>query len=215
MKFTERDTEMIRWINGHGFVTIRQIARWMGASYQAAQRRSQRLADTDFLTYRWPFRGERVYMPTTRAITRAGDELPPINRINTGSYHHDLQLVDLAYWLTTETGGAFTPERRLRHERGLIGVGVSGHVADGLLGLGSGKPIAIELELSTKAKRRLAKIVRGYLSDLSIGEVWYFAGSVAVRSSLERAARDHGFIKIHNWPLSTFEVSSAAIAVTA
>lgn len=199
MKFTERDADMIRWINGHGFATIRQIARWMGSSYQAAQRRTQVLAESEFLEHQWPFRGERVYLPTKRAVARAGDELPPLNRITYGSYVHDLQLIDLSIWLTTKTGGAFMTERRIRHERGLIGVGVIGHVADGLLELGEGKPIAIELELSTKAKGRLAKIIRGHLRDLSISEVWYFAGSDAVRGSLDRAAGDHAFIKIHSW----------------
>lgn len=210
MKFTDRDADLIRWINGHGFVTIRQIARWMGASYQAAQRRTQLLADADFLTHSWPIRGERVYLPTRRAVARAGDELPPINRITLGSYLHDLQLVDLEHCLVTETGGTFTSERRLRHERGLIGVGVSGHVADGLLNLGVGKPIAIELELSTKAKRRLTKIIRGYLSDLSIAEVWYFAGSVAVRGSLARAAGEHAFIKVRDWQPQAIADASAS-----
>ena len=200
MKFTERDADMIRWINGHGFATIRQIACWMGSSYQAAQRRTQILAEADFLEHRWPFQGERVYLPTKHAVARSGDELPPLNRITHGSYVHDLKLIDLALWLAADTGGAFTPERRIRHERGLIGVGISGHVADGLLDLGDDKPVAIELELSTKAKRRLAKIIRGYLGDLSVGEIWYFAGTGAVRGSLERAAGDHAFIKIRDWP---------------
>ena len=172
----------------------------MGSSYQAAQRRTQILAEADFLEHQWPFRGERVYVPTKRAVNRSGDALPPLNRITHGSYVHDLKLIDLALWLAADTGGAFTPERRIRHERGLIGVGISGHVADGLLELGDDKPIAIELELSTKAKRRLAKIIRGYLSDLSIGEVWYFASSVAVRGSLERAVGNHAFIKIRDLP---------------
>ena len=171
----------------------------MGSSYQAAQRRTQILAEAGFLEHQWLFRGERVYLPTRLAVARSGDELSPINRITHGSYLHDLQLIDLALWLVAETDGAFTPERRIRHERGLIGIGVSGHVADGLLELGDGKPIAIELELSTKAKRRLAKIIRGYLGDLSIGEVWYFAGSNALRGSLERSAGNHAFIKIHDW----------------
>ncbi len=200
MKFTERDAHMIRWINGHGFATIRQIARWMGSSHQAAQRRTQILAEADFLEHQWPFRGERVYVPTKSAVNRSGDALPPLNRIPHGSYVHDLKLIDLALWLAADTGGAFTPERRIRHERGLIGVGISGHIADGLLELGDDKPIAIELELSTKAKRRLAKIIRSYLSDLSVGEVWYFAGTGAVRGGLERAAGDHAFIKIRDWP---------------
>ena len=210
MKFTERDADMIRWINGHGFATIRQIARWMGSSYQAAQRRTQILAEADFLEYKWPFRGERVYLPTKRAAARSGDELPPLSRISYGSYVHDLKVIDLALWLAADTGGIFTSERRVRHERGLTGVGISGHVADGLLELGDDKPIAIELELSTKAKRRLAKIIRGYLSDLSVGEVWYFTGSDAIRGSLERATGDHAFFKIRNWPTArTFKLCSS------
>ncbi len=53
MKFTERDAHMICWINGHGFVTIRQIARWMGSSYQAARRRAQRLTGSEIQTFDW------------------------------------------------------------------------------------------------------------------------------------------------------------------
>ena len=123
------------------------------------------------MEHRWPFRGEWVYLPIKCAVARAGDELPPLSRITLGGYVHDLQLVDLTLQLVAEIRGALVPERRIRHEWGLIGFGVSGHVADGLLELCIGRPIAIELELSTKAKRRLAKIFRGYLSDLPIDEV--------------------------------------------
>jgi len=36
MRLTTRDRHMFQWINGHGFVTLPQAARWMGASYYAA-----------------------------------------------------------------------------------------------------------------------------------------------------------------------------------
>lgn len=144
---------MIRWINGHGFAIIRQIARWTGSSYQAAQRRTQILAEAGFLEHQWPFRGERVYLLTRLAVARSGAELPPLNRIAHGSYVHDLELIDLALWLTADTGGAFTPERRIRHERGLTGVGVSGHVADGLLELGDDK-LTNRLPSNLSSRRR-------------------------------------------------------------
>ena len=32
MRFTERDGRLLRWINGHGFVTLRQAARWLGTN---------------------------------------------------------------------------------------------------------------------------------------------------------------------------------------
>ena len=39
MRLTERDLELLRWINGHGFVTARQAADWMGTCLQAGHRR--------------------------------------------------------------------------------------------------------------------------------------------------------------------------------
>lgn len=116
-----------------------------------------------------------------------------------GSYHHDLQLVDLATILEKEAGGRFVTERRIRQDRGLAGVGVHGHVPDGQLELDGKKPIAIELELSTKGWRRLQRIVSDYAADLDLGEVWYFAGSEALLRRLKRASDGYPFIKVHSW----------------
>lgn len=189
MQVTARDIEMLRWINGHGFATIRQMSRWMGTGYRTGQRRAQRLTEAGLLSHQWLMRRERIYWPTKLSINLCDDDLPPLGRIAAGTYHHTLQLIDLAHSLTTETGGSFVPERRLRHERGLTGVGLRGHLPDGHLQLRDRKPIAIELELSTKGRRRLAQIMRSYATDLSVGDVWYFAGSEALRLRLEKAAR--------------------------
>lgn len=204
MKFTERDADMLRWINGHGFATIRQTFRWMGSSYQAAQRRMQRLTEAGLLRHEWLMRRERIYWPTKRGIGLCDDDLPPLGHIAAGSYNHTLQLIDLAEFLVANSGGQLVPERRLRHDRGLAGVGVRGHVSDGHLHLSARKPIAIELELSTKGQRRLAQIMRRYTADLGIGEVWYFAGSEALRQRLEKAAARHNMITVHTWPISSY-----------
>ena len=66
--------------------------------------------------------------------------------------------------LVVDNGGHFTPVRRLRQMREMAQVGEPGHVADGWLHLDDQtKPIAIELELSTKVNRRLERILRGCL----------------------------------------------------
>jgi hypothetical protein len=104
--------------------------------------------------------------------------------------------------LEKHTRGRFVTERRIRQERGLAGIGVHGHVPDGLLELHGQKPTAIELELSTKGWRRLNGIMADYAADLDIGDVWYFAGSNALYRRLCRVARGYGFIKIHSWPMS-------------
>ena len=48
MRFTERDGRLLHWINGHGFVTLRQVARWLGTNYQTAQL-TKAAKDLDFI----------------------------------------------------------------------------------------------------------------------------------------------------------------------
>ncbi len=64
MRLTERDLELLRWINGHGFVTLRQIARWNDSFYQAAQRRVRQLVDHGYLERRAIFHGDRAHWLT-------------------------------------------------------------------------------------------------------------------------------------------------------
>lgn len=201
MRFTERDGRLLRWINGHGFVTLRQAARWLGTNYQTAQRRVRLLYDQGYLDRQWLVHGDRAHWLTPAGRAMCSDSLPPPKHIRLGSYRHDRMLVDLALTLVAETGGQFTPERRLRQMQEIDPVGKRGHVADGWLNIGDQtKPIAIELELSTKGNRRLERILRGYMANLDIAEVWYFVECEAVRRQLTKAAKDLGFIKIHDVP---------------
>ncbi len=203
MRFTERDGRLLRWINGHGFVTLRQVARWLGTNYQTAQRRVRLLYDHGYLDRRWLVHGDRAHWLTPAGRAVCGDSLPPPKHVRLGSYRHDRMLVDLALTLAAETGGRFTPERHLRQMQDLDRVSKRSHVADGWLHLdGQTKPIAIELELSTKGSRRLERILRSYMTDLDIAEVWYFVECEAVRRQLTKAAKDLGFIKIHDLPSS-------------
>ena len=65
-----------------------------------------------------------------------------------------------------------------------------------LLKLDANPTIAIELELSTKGWRRLQNILQTYAADFDIGEVWYFAGTEALRRRLERAAEGYAFVQV-------------------
>ena len=203
MRFTERDERLLRWINGHGFVTLRQVARWLGTNYQTAQRRVRLLYDQGYLDRRWLVHGDRAHWLTPSGRAVCCDSLPVPKHIRLGSYRHDWLLVDLALTLIAEAGGHFTPERRLRQMQEMDQVGKRSHVADGWLQLDDQtKPIAIELELSAKGSRRLERILRGYMTNLDIAEVWYFVECEAVRRQLTKAAKHLGFIKIHDLPTS-------------
>ena len=54
MIFTPRDAEILRWINGHGFATGRQVAEWLGIRYQSIHPRLR------FMTKAGYLRSERV-----------------------------------------------------------------------------------------------------------------------------------------------------------
>ena len=49
IRLTDRDRDLFGWINGHGFVTVAQVARWMGVHYQTAQRRLRLLVQHGYL----------------------------------------------------------------------------------------------------------------------------------------------------------------------
>jgi len=200
VELTERDQHLFRWINGHGFVTVNQTSAWMGTNYQAAQRRMKKLVDAGYLQRKRLLHGDkRVHWVTKKALAASGDNLAPPQTIGLGSYRHDLVLVDVAQTVVDQTGGDFVPERRLRQHAGFKGVGVSGHLPDGLLRLPGQKPIAVELEMSTKGRQRLKRIVSGYAANMGLEQVWYFVTANDVRHVVEEAAKAHDFIKVLDW----------------
>ena len=201
MRLTERDLELLRWINGHGFVTARQVAEWMGASRQAAHRRLGLLHREGYLLRERLFHGEdRAYHVSALGQEASGDGLSRLEMISPATYRHNRMLVDLAQTVISKTGGHFTPERRLRQERAKDGLSRDSHVPDGLLQIKGKKPIAIELELTAKSRRRLEAIVDDYLrSDL--GEVWYFTGDEQIRRKLKSVTDGYRMFKIR--PLET------------
>ncbi|MDH3665085.1 MAG: hypothetical protein OEU92_34570 [Alphaproteobacteria bacterium] len=199
MIFSPRDAQILRWINGHGFATGRQVADWLGVRYQSIHPRLKFLTDAGYLRSQRVGHNLLALRLTKAGVTRCGDDLPPLRAIRFGSFFHDLQLIDLATKLTKQTGGQFTTERRLRQERGFKGVGLPTHIPDGLLKLDGKPPIAIELELSTKGWQRLQNILQAYAADFSLGEVWYFAGNDALRRRLESAAEGYAFVRVFSF----------------
>jgi len=94
-------------------------------------------------------------------------------------------------------GGEFITERALRQAQGKSGVGVTGHLSDGVLRV-DGQSIAIEVELSLKGKRRLQKIFNHYLKAFEYKEVWYFCGSDMIERHLKPFAAKADFFKLFN-----------------
>lgn len=196
MHLTPRDRRMLHWINGHGFVTADQAARWMDVCDRIGRRRLRLLVEHGYLQrQRFGFNEPQCHWLTKKGWEASGDELAPPKQINRVTYFHDTALVDLSQKLVARTKGDFIPERRLRSENRSKGRWRKGrwvdepHTPDGLLYVEDKKPVAIELELTVKERRRLESIISSYVCTLEFGGVLYFVGDDEVKRAVERAIK--------------------------
>ncbi len=142
MRVQTRDREII-WMTGtHGLVTMMHLklfafegkdetGRWRSVSEQAVYRRLGKLCEAGFLEHQRTWYGDHgVYRATKAGLSLVGLDLSPA-RLDRRDYEHDLQVVDLALWLTDYSCDGWIPERMIRSR---LKVGMSiGRVPDGLL----------------------------------------------------------------------------------
>ncbi len=201
MIFQERDADILKWINGFGFASAEQIQAFMKVGKTAAYVRLKKLVDGGYLKRERILHGQaRIHKLTKQGMLACGDGILPLKYVNLGTFRHDFKLIDLALMLERDTGGSFQPDRRIRHDEGLSGVGQLGHIADGFLTIGEDKPIAIELELSVKSRARIQSIIHDYGGNLSVKEVWYFTDNREVVRAISKAAKGFDFIKVKEIP---------------
>ena len=201
MILQKRDIEILHWINGFGFASVKQIKDFMQVKTTAAHVRIKKLVDDGYLKKDRILHGQaKVHKLTPKGRMICEDALYHLTDINLGTFRHDYLLIDLAIYLERKTGGSFIPPRRIRHNEGLSGVGQIGHIPDGYLIIGEDKPIAIELELSVKAHARIKDIIHGYGGDLSVKEVWYYTDRKDVAKAVSKVADGYDFIKIMDLP---------------
>ncbi len=191
------------------------VAALLGTTLDAAKARLARLAKAGYVRREAVFRNHpAMHLIARDGLKVLGSALPP-PRIDMRSYQHDAGVAWL--WLAARRG-TFGPvreilgERRMRshdaardrdahppHEPFAVklgGVGPRGrerlHYPDLLLSTADGRRIALELELSSKGRTRLEKILTGYAADPRIDGVVYLVESWAVGRSVEAAARRLG-----------------------
>jgi hypothetical protein len=194
-----RDHELIAILARFGALAMAQLMAAMRTSRTVTYRRFARCEAAGLV--------ERITVPGVCALLRATREgqryvglgALPLALVRPGSALHDLRCADLALALDRESGeGArILSERELllaeRVEgRPLASVPIASHGREGLHRpdlaiLADGGVIAVELELSLKAPRRLEAIMRAWRRASHVGEVRYFCGSAGVRRAVERA----------------------------
>ncbi len=208
---TERDRLLLAFAACHPLIHTLHVAALLQVREDRARAILRRLRDDGYL------RRQRVYdqQPTSYRIRQKGLDVigsnlgPPGNGVR--AYEHDVGLAWL--WLAAR-GGAFGRLREIVSERQLRshdeapgrdgpplavrvgGVGPGGrerlHYPDLLLRRQDGRTVAVELELSSKGRRRLEQILGGYAADGRIDAVLYLVPSRTIGNPVLAAARRLG-----------------------
>jgi hypothetical protein len=194
-----RDHELVAILARFGALAMAQLMAAMRTSRTVTYRRFAR-CEAAGLVERFTVPGVGALLRATREGQRyVGLGALPLALVRPGSALHDLRCADLALMLDHESGeGArVLSERELllaeRVEgRPLASVPIASNGREGLhrpdLAILAGDAvIAVELELSLKAPRRLEAIMRAWRRASHVGEVRYFCDSAGVRRAVERA----------------------------
>ncbi|GIK77340.1 MAG: hypothetical protein BroJett022_10300 [Actinomycetes bacterium] len=199
-----RDWEIVRWIGRMGAVTVDQIRARFGLGRTAGYRRVAACASAGLVERVETLRGQPSLIRATKAGLRfTGLELR-IAQVRPELVGHWIACGDVALALEREFGAAaVVSEREIRVVEAdttrplasaIVGERPDGteirHRAD-LAVLRKGETVAIEVELTAKAPRRLEAIVRAWRRARWVAGVRYYVAA-GVAGAVERAiARTH------------------------
>jgi hypothetical protein len=183
--------DILNWINNFGFVEATDIANTFNLKLESTYLRLRKLVSLNYLQSEKIIYGTNtIYYLTKSGKKISQNPLPILKKINLATYYHNLMLVKISPILTKQYNAQFVTERQLKHERK-----IKGHISDGLL-LYDNKKIAIELELSTKNKKRRDSIMKFYLRNFEFDEIWYICKNLEIKKQLLPFTDKMFFLKI-------------------
>ena len=194
---TQMDAEIVGWIGRVGAAGAEHVmARFgMGRSWAYARLSSlvrDGLLEQRTLLYRTP----GLYVATAEGLRWRGLERLGVYRVSPGMVEHATEVASAAVALHAGLPGwEILAERELRMAeidgRELIASAVVGELPGGrsalhrpdLVLMGpDGRTLAVEVELSVKASRRLESICRGYARARHVARVYYLAAPAPARA---------------------------------
>ncbi len=196
-----RDRELVRFVGRHGVVEIAHVMAALGVGRTAAYRRVAACVQAGLLERLALLRDEPSLIRASREGLRyAGLAGLPVAVVSPGAVEHWLRCASAALALETE----FRPEPIISERELVFAEQLEGRpLASAKLGeLPGGGPrlhrpdlavlaeagtIAIEVELSPKAPRRLEAIVRAWRRASCVEEVRYYCAPGPTRRGVERA----------------------------
>lgn len=197
VRVTEREIQILRFINEFGFCHIQQIMKYADMRQARCYAIMKVLTRLGLVQHKRYIHGEfGIYYVTQKGAGMT--ELLPLHKISLGIYEHQLRIVDVYLKLRAQLPDVkWLSERRLQADHYTEGLGRRGHLPDGILVFPDGKQIAIEIEISMKAKQRLERILKGYSAQFVIEEVWYFCAP-DILGSFTKFVEHLTFVKVHN-----------------
>jgi hypothetical protein len=200
---TNRDTEILDWIGGLGAAGAEHVEVRFGMKDITTYRRLAGLVREQLLAHhRLLYQRPGLYVATRKALHWRGPSGLPVCPVTPGTFEHTWQVAGAAAALARDLSGwQVWSERELRwHEREerkpLVSarVGTKGerdllHRPDLALISPQGRVVAVEVELTTKARPRLVKICRGWARARHVDAVYYLA-EAQVAAAVGRAVRE-------------------------
>jgi hypothetical protein len=194
---TERDAEIVRWLGRIGAASAEHVMARFGMGRSWAYDRLSRLVrdgllEQKTLLYRQP----GLYIATAEGLRWTLQERLGVYRVGPGSFIHAAEVASTAvalYRALPEWGQMSERELRVREaeEERLIASVRVGELPGGrpalhrldlaLIGRDN-RVLAIEVELSIKAPRRLQAIARAYARARYLHHVYYLASSPPARA---------------------------------
>lgn len=195
-----RDRELVRFVGAHGAVAIEHVRIALGLGRTAAYARVANCIEAGLLERSAVLEGEPSVLRATRAGLRYAGQPFKVATLSPALVAHSLRCASMALLLAEE----FWPCEVLS-ERELVAVeqieerpvfsAKLGQLESGAprlhrpdLAIATGDaPIAIEVELSAKAPRRLEGLMRAWRRASWVGEVRYYCEPGITRRAVERA----------------------------
>jgi hypothetical protein len=197
-----RDLELLVYVACQGVVTIEHVMAALAVGRTAAYRRVAHCVDAGLLERLELLRTEPTMLRATRRCLRhLGLDAMPVAEVTPATAVHWLRCASLSRTLIEREFASYEvwSERDLRlaevtQRRPILAVEVGGlasgiprrHRPD-LAVINPERKIAVEVELSLKAPRRLESILRGWRRAREVEEVRYYCPPGPVTRGVERA----------------------------
>lgn len=208
----KRDRELVRFVGRYGAVSITHVMAALGVGQTMAYRRVADCIERGLLERLPLVRSEPSLLRATREGLRYAGLGLPVAAVSPGSVEHWLRCASVALDLEADHGPEhILSERELRLAERIEGRPIAsakvGELPSGaprlhrpdLAVLAGEHPIAVEVELTPKAPRRLEQLIRAWRRASWVGEIRYLCAPGQARRAVERAVektRAEGRVRI-------------------